>query len=257
MRIGLAVGIVAVLVMGLGLEARADDAFTKVLMKKADKLYQKRTHKGKAQEARETYEKVLAVASDSVEARWKIGKTLYWLGTHTSSTKEQMEIFETGIRYCQEAVKLDEKCVPCLFWLAVSYGKYGEAKGVLQSLGLVPHMKEALEKVLKLDEKYEWAGADRVLGRLYFKVPALKGGDTKKAIEHLRKAVKMAPEHLMNGRFLAEVLIKEGQKDEAKEVLKQIIDTPEGKLLRAKFPEMKEEQDEAKKIWQENWEKYW
>jgi len=160
-------------------------------------------------------------------------------------------------RSCQEAIKLDDKCVPCQFWLAVSYGKFGEAKGVLQSLGLVPHMMEALEKVKKMDEKYEWGGAHRVLGRLYFKLPSMKGGDVKKAIEHLRKAIVIGPQHLMNHRFLAEVLLSEGKKDEAKELLKKIIDTPEKDLLGPKKPEMKEEQDEAKAMWLKEWPKYW
>jgi len=237
--------------------ARADDKFTQMLMKKGDNAFAHRATKGNGDAARQNYEKVLAVDANNVEARWKLGMTLYWLGTHANGREKEMGLFETGIRYCQEAVKLKDDCVQCHFWLAVSYGKYGEAKGVLQSLGLVPFMQEALEKSKKLDDKYEWGGAYRVLGRLLFKLPAMKGGDNKKAIETLKKAVEIGPTHLMNHRFLAEVLLAEGKKDEAKALLKEIIDTPEAKLLKAKYPEMKEEQDEAKKIWQKEWEKYW
>lgn len=257
MRLRSGLGVILFMVLGPWTAALADDAFTNMLLKKADKLFQKRTHKGKAEEARQTYEMVLAVAPDNVEARWKIARTLYWIGTHTRNEKKKIAVFESGIRYCQEAIKLDDKCVPCLFWLAASYGGYGEAKGVLHSLALAPYMREVLEKVLKLDARYEWGGADRMLGRMYFKLPSFRGGDNRKAIKHLRTAVKLGPEHLMNARLLAEVLLNEGKKEEAKGLLKEIIDTPERKLLRARYPEMKEEQKKAKKIWQENWEKYW
>lgn len=251
-----------VLVFGLALmfagnASAADESFVKLLLKKAEKAYDERVNAAKAQEALQNLEKVLAVDAGNVEARWKLGRILYWIGCHEKSSSKQAEIFEKGIRYCQEAIKADAKCVPCHFWLGVSYGKFGEAKGVMQSLGLVPHMQEALKKVKSLDEKYEWGGADRVLGRLFFKLPSIKGGDNNKAIEHLRKAVALGPKHLMNHRFLAEVLMAEGKKDEAKELLKKIIETPTADLLREKLPEMKEEQDEAKALWLKEWPKFW
>jgi len=254
MRTKAILALIAVTFLFTGFETRADDKFTKLLLKKADKLYRKRATKGNGEKAREAYEKVLAVDPDNIKARWKLGMTMYWLGTHVSSKEKKMELFEAGIRYCQEAVKQNPDCVPCQFWLAVSYGTFGEAKGILQSLGLVPYMREALEKVKELDDKYEYGGAYRVLGRLEFKLPS---GDNDKAIEYLKKAIGIGPTHLMNHRFLAEVLIKEGKKDEAKEALKTIIDTPRDKLLKSKKPEMKEEQEEARKLWLEHWEKYW
>ena len=228
------------------------DKFVKLLLKKGDKSFDERATKGKAEKARESYEKVLAVDSNNVEARWKLARTLYWLGTHVDSKAEKMKLFETGIRYCQDAVKLDDKCVPCQFWLGVSYSKFGEAKGVLQSLGLVPYAREAMEKVKAMDEKYEAGGAYRVLGRIYNKLPGLKGGDNTKSIEYLKKAVKIGPKNLMNHRFLAEVLLDEGKKDEAKTVLEGIINTPDSDLLKAKIPEMKEERELAKKIYEKN-----
>ena len=231
--------------------------FAKALMKKGDKFYKKRASKGKAEKSKDAYEKVLAVQEKSWEARWKLGRVLYWIGTHTDSDKENMKIFELGIRYCQEAIKLNDKCVACHFWLGVSYGKYGEAKGILQSLGLVPHLKEAMNFVKKKKPEYEGGGANRVLGRLYFKLPGVKGGDNKRAIKLLKKAVQLGPKHLMNHRFLAEVYMAEGMKKEAKETLKFIIDFPEKDFMEHQIPEMKEEQETARKLWLKHWKKYW
>ncbi len=240
--------LVAVVFLGTSFESRADDKFAKMLIKKADKKYASRASKGKAAEAKEAYEKVLAVDPANIEARWKLARALYWIGTHTKSKEEKMKIYEAGIRYCQEAAKSDDNCVPCHFWLGVSYGKFGEAKGILQSLGLVPHLKSAMEKVVKLDESYAHGGAHRVLGRLYNKLPGFKGGDNEKAIKHLNKAIEIGPHDLMNRRFLAEVQIALGKKDEAKATLQTIIDYPEETLYKDRKPESKEEKKTAEEL---------
>jgi tetratricopeptide (TPR) repeat protein len=245
----------ALAVLGLASRAGAEDKFVQLLLKKGDKAYDARATSGQGEKAKEAYEKVLAVDSQNIEARWKLGRTLYWLGGRTDSRDKQMELFEAGIRYCQEAAKIKDDCVECHFWLAVSYGRFGEAKGILQSLGLVPYMREALEKARKLDDKYEWGGAYRVLGRLEFKLPS---GDNKKAVEYLEKAIAIGPNHLMNHRFLAEVLLKEKQTDKAKELLKKIIETPEAQLMPDKKPELLEEQGIAKELWlKQGWQKTW
>jgi len=235
-----------------GFESRADDQYTKLLIKKADKLYKKRAKKGKSLKCKEAYEKVLAVDAENIEARWKLGRVLYWLGRHASGKKAQMEYFETGIRYCQEAIKKDPNCVPCQFWLGVSYGKFGEAKGILQSLGLVPHMKSAMEFVLKKNEKYLNGGPHRVLGRLYFKLPAVNGGDNDKAVNHLKRAIEFGPKDMMNHRFLAEVYLATGKKEEAKAILQHIIDFPKEQFDRAIKPETRKEKKEAAKLMKEH-----
>lgn len=240
--------LVAVAFMGTSFESRADDKFARMLLKKADKKYRQRASAGKAGEAREAYEKVLAVDPGNVQARWKLARILYWIGIHTKSKDEKMKIYEAGIRYCQEAVKTDDNCVPCHFWLGVSYGKFGEAKGILQSLGLVPHLKKAMEKVVKLDENHAHGGAHRVLGRLYNKLPGIKGGDNEKAVKHLNKAIKIGPHDLLNRRFLAEVQLDLGNKDEARVILQTIIDYPEDKLYKDLKPESKEEKENSAKL---------
>lgn len=228
------------------------DKFAKLMLKKADKAFDKRVNAAKAKKSKELYEKVLAVDSGNYEARWKLGRLLYWIGTHVKTDKEKMKIFEEGIRYCQEAIKLKDDCVECHFWLGVSYGKYGEAKGILQSLGLVPHLKEAMNKAYKLDKTTNWGGPDRVLGRLFHQLPGIKGGDNSKAIEHYKAAIKISPQHLMNHRFLAEVLLDEGKKDEAKASLKFILDMPQGSFIKDVAPEMAEEKEKAQKLWDKN-----
>ena len=247
--VGLLVG--TLLLWGAG--ARAEDDFAKMLIKKADKLFKKRGEGDKvatAQEAKEAYEKVLAVAPEDVEARWKLARILYWIGNHTRDDEAKKKIFEEGIRYSQEALQRDDNCMECHFWLGVSYGKFGEVNGILNSLGLVPYVEESMKKVLSLDEQYEQAGAYRVLGRLCHKVP----GRDDEAKEYLLKAIEVGPDNLMNYRFLAEFLLDEGSGDEdkaeAKRLLEKIINAKEEDFPRGRKPDMLEEQDKAGEILQ-------
>lgn len=231
--------------------AYAQGDITKVLVKKADKLYAQRGS-GKAVEAVGAYEKVLAVDGKNVEARWKIARSYYWIGQHVNGEDKKLAEFEKGIRYAQEAIKLDPNCAPCHYWLGVCYGKFGETKGVLQSLGLVPHVKDAMNKVIQLNPKFYHGGPYRVLGRLYFKLPSFKGGDPKKAIENLKKATEIGPKNLTNRNFLVEVLLAEGRKEEAKKELEFAINLPEAEYP----PELAPENREEKKIAEATYKKH-
>jgi len=240
--------LVTLLCLVFATSAVADDMAVKLYMKKGDKQFKLREDPAAVEKARGYFEKVLAVDGDNVKARWKLSRLFYWQGSHTKGSKAKMAIFEKGIRYAQEGVDKDKDCVPCHFWLGVSYAKYGEAKGIFHSLDLVPHVQREMKIVLELDPTYDFGGPDRVLGRVLHQLPAMNGGDNKKAIEHLRKAVKIGPGLLMNHRFLAEVLISEGKKDEARLLLEAIVAVPEAELIRSKVPDLKEEQATARKL---------
>jgi len=63
-------------------------------------------------------------------------------------------------------------------------------------------------------------------GRWYFKVPGLFGGDKKKSEEHLRKSLTYDPNSTASRFFLAETLIDEGRKPEARAELQKVLDAP-------------------------------
>jgi len=68
--------------------------------------------------------------------------------------------------------------------------------------------------------------ADRALGRWYFKVPRLFGGSNARAEEHLRKSLTYAPDSTVSHFFLAEVLLDENRRDEARSELQKVLDAP-------------------------------
>jgi len=187
------------------------------LIAKGDELYAEMTDMATAQEALQYYRKAMGIAEDRYEAFWKISRQLYFIGAHTEKKKEKKTIFAQGVYNAERAMELEPEKVDGYYWRGVNNGKFGEAKGILKSLALVKPIKRDMNKVIELDKNYEGGGADRVLGRVYFKLPGLAGGSKKKSLEHLERSKELGPEDAMTRVYLGETFlaIKEIEKSRA------------------------------------------
>jgi len=152
-----------------------------------------------------------------------MSKILYLIGCHTADKKEQQEIFSQGIALAEKAIALDVGKPDGHFWLAVNNGKYGESKGVMKSLGLVKPIKESMNKVIELDRAYEEGGADRVLGRLFFKVPGIAGGSKDKSLTHLQKSLEFSPNDPLTLLYLGDTYLALNEIDKAREALNKVL----------------------------------
>ena len=222
------------------------DAAADKLIKRGDKYYGNRGKGDKwVEKAIECYEKALAVDTKSVKASWKLAKASHWLGVRKEGAAEKMKIFQKGIDATKRAITLDEKSVESHYWLGVCYGKFGNAKGIMNSLGLVPHIKKEMNRVIELDKTYAHGGAYVVLGRVYYKLPGLAGGSNEKSLELLNKAVEVDKSHLLAHLFLAETLVALDRNSMAIKELKFVIDAPNQK---DREPENADEKKQAKEL---------
>src|SRR5258708_29917217 len=105
-------------------------------------------------------------------------------------------------------------------------GALAESLGMRQGLKYRGEIRNELETVLRLDPGFQQGSADRALGRWYFKVPGLFGGSNKKSEEHLRKSLTYNPNSSASLFFLAETLIAEGKKEDARRTLQQLLAAP-------------------------------
>lgn len=112
------------------------------------------------------------------------------------------------------------------FWLAANMGTLAESFGMRQGLKYRKPIKEELELVLKMDQAFLQGSADRALGRWYFKVPGMFGGSNKEAETHLRTSLNYNPNSCASLFFLAEVLLDEGRKADARIELQRVLDAP-------------------------------
>jgi hypothetical protein len=123
-------------------------------------------------------------------------------------------------------------------------GTLAESFGLRQGLKYRKPIKESLETVLRLDPAFMDGSADRALGRWYFKVPRLFGGDRKLSEAHLRKSLTYNPDSTISHFFLAELLEDEGRKADARAEFQKVVDAP---LSRDWAPEDREYKDMAKR----------
>ena len=215
---------------------------TKTLAQQGDDLYEQRGDLAKAKDALAKYQDALIAKEDAYGVYWRMARVEYWIGDHTADNDDKKQIFNMGIYHAKKAVTADPEKPEGHYWLGVNYGVYGEAKGVLKSLSLVNPIKEEMSKVLSLDPTFDDGGADRVLGRVYFELPGLFGGDNKKSLEHLLKSKELGPRVGLTRIYLADTYLALKDVQKAREELEFVIAMePDPKLI----PETAEEKKMA------------
>jgi tetratricopeptide (TPR) repeat protein len=190
-----------------------------------DALYKQRENTALAQRAEQIWAERLAKNPKDFEAAWKLARARYWLGTHAAE-KSRRHYLEAGIAAGRAAIALAPDRPEGHFWVAASMGALAQSFGLRQGLKYRGDIKNELETALRLDPAFQQGSADRALGRWYFKVPGLFGGSNKKSEEHLRKSLTYNPNSTASLYFLAETLIAEGKKDEARATLEKLLAAP-------------------------------
>lgn len=243
--------------MALCLVVRADDAGAKTKLDKALSLYAQRGEAGKIDEA-------VAVLKDADKDATSAGlkydllvlysRALYYKGTHTKGDKEKVQIHDLAYKVAESARTEGPDYAEALYWSAANLGRWAEANGVVSSLSKKKEIMATLEQIFELKTKggqpgetYEGYGANRILGRLYFKLPGWAGGSTEKALKNLEITATKAPNFAINVWYYAETLSTK-DKGKAKDLLRDLL-TKDPKTLNAdRVPETIEDFVEAKRI---------
>jgi hypothetical protein len=215
MRSCIALFYIALLTLPVGAQTAADP----------DAIYRERATPGRAREAAVIWEQRLAANPRDFESAWKLARTMYWLGGHEPE-REQRRALERGVEVARQAATLQPSRPEGHFWLAANMGTLAESFGLRQGLKYRGAIKDALETVLRLDPAFMQGSADRALGRWYFKVPGLFGGNKKKSEEHLRRSLTYFPDSTVSRFFLAETLFELDRDADARAELQKVLDAP-------------------------------
>lgn len=192
-----------------------------------DALYRDRITLSNAQRAAAIWRTRLAMHAQDYESAWKLARAQYWLGTNGLPERERQAALEAGIAAARSAIAIATDKPEGHFWMAANMGALAESFGMRQGIRYRGQIRDALERVLKLDPAFQQGSADRALGRWYYKVPGLFGGDKAKSEQHLRKALAYNPQSVITHLFLAETLIAMDRTAEAKKELQAAIAAPE------------------------------
>jgi tetratricopeptide (TPR) repeat protein len=188
-----------------------------------DSLYAKREDIASARQAADIW--ASRAAGRDVESAWKLARACYWIGTQ-GPENDRRAALERGVKAGEQAVALAPDRPEGHFWLAANMGALAESFGLRQGLKYRGRIKEALERVLKIDPAWLQGSADRALGRWYFKVPGLFGGSDEKARVHLEKALGYNPNSTLTLLFLADLEAEDGNRDKARALYQRVIDAP-------------------------------
>lgn len=190
-------------------------------------LYRDRERPASAQAAERLWAARLAANPRDFESAWKLSRIRYWLGTRGPGTDDARKaVLEAGIAAGRAAAALRPEAPDGHFWMAANMGGLAEAHGLRQGIRYRGQIREALELAKRAQPSYLDGSPDRALGRWYFKVPRLFGGDLDASERHLRAALAYNPRSIISLLFLAETLDGRGKRAEARTVLQTLLDTP-------------------------------
>jgi tetratricopeptide (TPR) repeat protein len=180
----------------------------------------------------------------------RLARTCFLIGELTVPSQRH-KYYEKGQTYAEMLLKEAPHRVEGHYWLALNLCGLADTGGALQGRRLLPRIMEELEKARMIDDYYEQAGSHRVLGRIYFEAPAwpFSVGDLQKSLQHLTRAVLLAPKNSTNHLYLAETLIKLHRQAQAHQELEQVLTAPEHALLPRG---VEEDRREARRLLQES-----
>lgn len=154
----------------------------------------------------------------------KLSRTCFILGEMAPSDQRQ-GYYEKGLAFADKLLTQEPKGAAGHYWEGKNMGGLAEIGGMVQALKLLPRIMDDLKQTQILDMSYDQAGPDRGLGRIYFKAPGwpISVGDKGKSLSHLKAAVQLGPDNSTNHLYLAETLLATGDKTQAREELKKVL----------------------------------
>lgn len=144
-----------------------------------------------------------------------------WGDIRATTTKQKLEAYDRGREAARRAIELAPKSAAAHFWFATNTARWGQAKGVLRSLFLLPTVQEEIRIVLNLDPRF--TAVYSLAGNVYYEVPGLLGGDLRKAEEMFRKGLEQDPKFTGMRVGLGKTLIKLGRSAEARRELQAVL----------------------------------
>ena len=140
--------------------------------------------------------------AERAEVYWRLSRATLALGDRRRDAEagedELLPIFEEGEEYADRAIEADPDNHLGYFWKSANIGRWGQTKGILNSLVKAEPMRELL--VEAIDREPEHAESYYVLGQLYEKVPRLISfGDADYAVSLARRSIALHEEQLATG----------------------------------------------------------
>jgi tetratricopeptide (TPR) repeat protein len=147
-----------------------------------------------------------------------------WGDVRAASTEEKLAAYAEGKEAARHAIELAPRSAMAHLFYGINMGRWGQTRGVMRSLFLLPEMRETARRTLELDPRLPAAYA--LAGNLDYEVPGFLGGSLDAAERYFRKGLEVDPHFTPLRLGLAKVLRKRGRTAEARQELRAVLDEP-------------------------------
>src|SRR6266516_3181664 len=163
----------------------------------------------------------LAEPTNAVAA-WEFARACFDRADYATNDTERVIIADQGIAACRRMLARQTGSAPAHYYLGMNLGQLARTK-TLGALRIVNEMEREFKVTRQLNKRFDFAGADRNLGLLYFEAPAFASvGSRSKARQHLERAAELAPDFPENRLNLIDVYLKWADNKSATRELKAL-----------------------------------
>ena len=177
-----------------------------------DSLYDSGKDYRKVYDTLQSMLKEAKTGDEKSEVLWRLSRVCVDLGDglDESDKKGRFAFYEEGESYADQSIEAKPNYLAYM-WKSANIGRYGQTKGVLDSLAKVKPMKEALRMVTDEFKVVDSSETWYTISQIYDAVPGFFGGDSNYAISYARVACDTIPAKYIYGgtyKALAEMLYK-------------------------------------------------
>lgn len=145
-----------------------------------------------------------------------------WGDIRAATDEQKLDAYAQGREAARRAVELAPRAPFAHLFYGINTGRWGQTKGVLRSLFLLPEVREAIRKTIELDPTLPQAYA--LAGNVDLEVPGVFGGSLERAEAHFRKGLGLDPHFTALRIGLAKVLKKQERTTDARRELQAVLD---------------------------------
>ena len=145
-----------------------------------------------------------------------------------NNKQKKKDLLKKGKELGQELVDRYPESAEYRYWYLVNLGSWAEVYGILAAAreGVADQMRSHSKKIIELDPGYEDGAGYFMLGAVHYKSPyipfLLSWPNNKDALKWLDMSYNTGDAKLAQGVYLAQSLYKDGQKNEAINLLDKV-----------------------------------
>ena len=211
----------AVTLVACAAPAWAADANT--LLEEGDALMEQ-LGEGDPKGAIEKYEAAAEAGASEFDTQWRISRAYFWWSDWQDNMDTKKELGLKGMAAGEKAMKAEPERVEGYYFYAINVGEYSKGISIVKALsqGMEPKFKNAADKAVKLDSKFDNGGPRNATGRFYCELPWPKK-KLKKSQEILEKNIEAHPGNYRARFYLVETLMAQKETAAAKEQLEYMV----------------------------------